>query len=273
MKIKTLHSLYGIFLCCLLAASCKNEPKVSKPIFEFCTIESDMPFSASVRDTQTKMRGFYVDLGETLATELGMNPKPAYVMASFNARPIREGLLAGRCTAQIGLPRTKGKWLIPNKVQLTNPFSEMGYALVLPQNSTVAKAEDLRGKTVIVASGSPAHEGLNLIGAVKYVYAFFPEKAMELMAEGKADAAFVWGPTAGYQNKYLYKNRFKVIPTSYIWSVAIGFTAKGDSLANRTESALQKLKPEIQKLYDLYGFPTGTVMQMPELPFTKEQAE
>jgi ABC-type amino acid transport substrate-binding protein len=273
MKIKTLHSLLGISLCCIVAASCKNEPKVSKPIFEFCALEYDMPFSASVRDTQTKLRGFYVDLGEALATELDMNPKPAYVMASFNSRPIREGLLAGRCTAQIGLPRTKGKWLIPNKVQLTNSFADMGYALVLPQNSTVAKAEDLRGKTVIIASGSPPHEGLNIIGDVKYLYAFFPEKAMELLAEGKADAAFIWGPTAGYQNKYLYKNRFKVIPTNYTWPVAIGFTAKGDSLSNRTGAALEKLKPAIQKLYDLYGFPTGTVMQMPTLPFTKEQAE
>jgi ABC-type amino acid transport substrate-binding protein len=273
MKIKTLHSLYGIFVCCVLAASCKNEPKVSKPIFEFCTIESDMPFSASVADTLTHWRGFYVDLGEALAKELDMTPKSACVMGSFNNRPIREGLLAGRCTAQIGLLRTKGKWLIPNRVQLTNSFSEMGYALVLPQNSTIAKAEDLRGKTVIIASGSPAHEGLNLIGEVKYVYAFFPEKAMELLAEGKADAAFIWGPTAGYQNKYLYKNRFKVIPTNYTWPVAIGLTAKSDSLTNRTEAALIKLKPEIQKLYDLYGFPTGTVMQMPELPFTKEQTE
>jgi ABC-type amino acid transport substrate-binding protein len=93
------------------------------------------------------------------------------------------------------------------------------------------------------------------------------------MAQGKADAAFVWGATAGYQNKYLYQNRFKVIPTSYTWSVAIGFTAKGDSLANRAEAALEKLKPTVQKLYDLYGFPTGTVMQMPELPFTKEPTE
>jgi ABC-type amino acid transport substrate-binding protein len=232
-----------------------------------------MPFSASVADAQTHLRGFYIDLGEALAKELDMSPQSACITGSFNARPIREGLLAGRCTAQIGLPRTKGKWLIPNRVQLTNSFASMGYALVLPPNSTVAKAEDLRGKTVIIASGSPPHEGLNLIGSVQYVYAFFPEKAMELLAAGKADAAFIWGATAGYQNKYLYKNRFKVIPTNYTWPVAIGFTGKGDSLAHRTEVALEKLKPAIQKLYDLYGFPTGTVLQMPELPFTKDNDE
>ena len=259
---------------CTFFSACKNDAKpVATAPFEFCVIEYDIPFSASKADEKTGLSGFYVNIGEAIAKELGMSPKPSFVMSAFMNRPVREGLLAGRCTAQIGLLRTEGKWLIPKKVQLTQAFANMGYALVVPQNSPIQKAEDLKGKKVATQSGSPAHIGLDMIGEVQFTFFQFAEPAMKALAEGKVDAAMVWGPTAGYQNKYLYDNRFRVMPTNYTWQMAVGLTATNDSLATKIDAALDKLRPTIQKLFIQYGFPSGTVFMMPEIPFTKQEGE
>jgi polar amino acid transport system substrate-binding protein len=261
-------SLYTIF------SSCKNDVKtVAAPPFEFCVIEYDMPFSASKADEKTGLSGFYVNIGEAIAKELGRTAKPSFVMSAFMNRPVREGLLVGRCAAQIGLPRTKGKWLIPKKVQLTQAFVNVGYALVVPQNSSIQKAEDLKGKKVATQSGSPAHIGLDMVGNVNFTFFQFAEPAMKALAEGKVEAAMVWGPTAGYQNKYLYDNRFRVMPTNYTWQMAVGLTAANDSLATKVAAALDKLRPTIQKLFIQYGFPSGTVFTMPDIPFTKSAEE
>jgi polar amino acid transport system substrate-binding protein len=261
-------TLYTVF------SACKNDAKtVAAPPFEFCVIEYDIPFSASKADEKTGLSGFYVNIGEAIAKELGMSPKPSFVMSAFMNRPVREGLMAGRCAAQIGLPRTNGKWLIPKKVQLTNAFAELGYALVLPQNSPIQKAEDLKGKKVATQTGSPAHLGLDMIGNIQFTFFQFAEPAMKALAEGKVEAAMIWGPTAGYYNKYHYDNRFKVLPTNYSFPMAIALTADNDSLAVKIDTTLEKIRPTIQKLFLQYGFPTGTVFTMPAIPFTKSKEE
>lgn len=261
-------SLFTVF------SSCKNDAKaVEAPPFEFCVIEYDIPFSASKADEKTGLQGFYVNIGEAIAKELSMSPKPSFVMSAFMKRPVREGLIAGRCAVQIGLPRMEGKWFIPRKVQLTNAFAEVGYSLVLPQNSPIHKADDLKGKKVATQSGSPAHIGLDMIGGVQFTFFQFAEPAMKALAEGTVEAALIWGPTAGYQNKYLYDNRFKVLPTNYSFPMAIGLTAENDSLAKKVDATLEKIRPTIQKLFLQYGFPTGTVFTMPDIPFTKPTGE
>jgi polar amino acid transport system substrate-binding protein len=247
------------------------QPK-QKP-FEFCVIEYDIPFSASKADPKSGLNGFYVNIGEAIAKELNMSPKSSYVMSAFMNRPVREGLMAGRCDVQIGIPRTKGKWLIPNKVQLTNAFAEVGYALVLPLNSPIKNAEDLKGKNVATQTNSPAHMGLDMLGGVKITAFQFAEPALKALAEGKVDAAMIWGPTAGYYNKFHYQKKFKVLPTNYSWPIAIALTAKNDSLAKNVGTALEKIRPSIQKLYLQYGFPNGTVFKMPILPLTKPPGE
>jgi polar amino acid transport system substrate-binding protein len=257
-----------------LFSSCKNDAKtVAAPPFEFCVIEYDIPFSASKSDEKTGLEGFYVNIGEAIAKDLGMTAKPSFVMSAFMNRPVREGLMAGHCVAQIGIPRTKGKWLIPKKVQLTNAFAELGYALVLPQNSTIQKAADLRGKKVATQTGSPAHLGLDMIGDVQFSFFQFAEPALKALAEGKVEAAMIWGPAAGYQNKFYYDNRFKVLPTNYSFPMAIALTANDDSLAVKINATLEKIRPNIQKLFLQYGFPTGTVFTMPDIPHTKPAGE
>lgn len=269
----TIKHLLILLVFSAFVSSCKSDMQTPTQPFEFCVIEYDMPFSASKPDEKTGLSGFYVNIGEAVAKELGMIPKPSYIMAAFMNRPIREGLMAGKCVAQIGLPRMEGKWMIPKKVQLTRAFAEVGYALVIPQNSTIATPNDLKGKNVAVQPGSPAHVGLDLVGGIKYTSFQFAEPAMKALAEGKVDAAFIWGPTAGYQNKYLYNNQFKVLPSNYTFPVAVALTAANDSLATKVDVALDKLRPAIQKLFLQYGFPTGTMFTMPELPHTKAEGD
>jgi polar amino acid transport system substrate-binding protein len=269
-----LKYVFGVIVLFGGINACKNKSKTeTKAPFEFCVIEYDMPFSASKADEKSGLQGFYINIGEAIAKELNMTPKPSFVMSAFMNRPVREGLMAGKCEVQIGMPRTKGKWLIPNKVQLTNAFADLGYALVLPKNNNIKIANDLKGKKVATQTGSPAHIGLDLIGGVQFTFFQFAEPALKALADGKVDAALIWGPTAGYQNKYHYDNRFKVLPTNYSWPMAIALNAKSDSLAKKVDVTLEKIRPTIQKLFIQYGFPTGTVFMMPEIPYTKPPGE
>jgi ABC-type amino acid transport substrate-binding protein len=272
-----MHSKLLLIAFIYTCIGCQNAkvaaPPAAKKVFEFCVIEYDIPFSTSKPDEKTGLSGFYVNVGEAIAKELNLDAKPSFVMASFNNRPIREGLLAGRCEAQIGLPRVEGKWFIPKKVQLTQSFGSMGYALVYPKGKTFKKLSDLRGKNIATQTGSPAHIGLDLAKGMKYSLFQTAEDAMKALADGKTDAALVWGATAGYQNKYYYENRFTISPTNYTWNVAIGLTAANDSLATKIDAALTKLKPTIEQLSTQYGLPTGEAFIMPELPYTKEAAE
>jgi polar amino acid transport system substrate-binding protein len=265
-----LKKVFGLIVFWVAINACETKSKTeTKTPLEFCVIEYDIPFSASKADEKSGLQGFYINIGEAIAKELGMAPKPSFVMSAFMNRPVREGLMARQCDVQIGLMRTKGKWLIPKKVQLTNAFAELGYALVLPQNSTIKTANDLKGKKVATQTGSPAHIGLDLVGDIHFTFFQFAEPALKALADGKVDAAMIWGPTAGYQNKYHYDNRFKVLPTNYSWPMAIALNAKSDSLAKKVDVALEKIRPTIQKLYLKYGFPTGEIFKMPEIPYTK----
>jgi polar amino acid transport system substrate-binding protein len=92
-----------------------------------------------------------------------------------------------------------------------------------------------------------------------------PEEGMRALSEGKADVAYLWGPSAGYLNKYTYGGRYQVIPTeghAMSWPVAIGFRRGDDMLRERVQRELDTLGPWIQELGARYGFPDGAPVNL-----------
>ena len=70
-----------------------------------------MPLSHLQPDEISGFQGLYLDLASLLAEKMGKKMEPYFPMDAFYKRPVRAGLLAGHCEAQIGLPRDQGNVL------------------------------------------------------------------------------------------------------------------------------------------------------------------
>src|SRR4051812_9770520 len=88
---------------------------------------------------------------------------------------------------------------------------------------------------------------------------------MRALADGRADAAYLWGPSAGYLNQYVYDGRYQIVPSegpAMSWHVAIGFRREDRTLRNTVQSVLDTLGPQIRELEAKYGFPSGAPVRL-----------
>jgi mono/diheme cytochrome c family protein len=86
-----------------------------------------------------------------------------------------------------------------------------------------------------------------------------PEEGMQALAQGKADVAFIWGPVAGWLNKTVYQDNYRIQLTEgegLSWDAAIGFAKASTMLRDRVDAALPQLARTIADLKVKYGLPT-----------------
>jgi ABC-type amino acid transport substrate-binding protein len=224
-----------------------------------CVLNYNMPLSTQEADELSASQGIYVEIAGEMARRMGKKLELYTDMSYFYGRPVRQGLLSDKCDAQFGLPRTEGDWFIPRKVALTQPLFSVNYALAVPRGQKVQKLSDLTGKTISMLKGSPPQAAL-VEEDVSLMAFNLAEHAMDALHKGEADAALVWGPSAGYLNKHLYQNAYDVHPTDYNWDVAIGVKAEDIPLRDEMNRMLPELQPFIQNLLQKYGMPDGQVL-------------
>jgi polar amino acid transport system substrate-binding protein len=129
----------------------------------------------------------------------------------------------------------------------------------------VERLADLRGRRVAVQLASPPQSLLATAADVVTVTVLSPEEGMRALADGRADAAYLWGPSAGYLNKYVYGGRYQIVPTeghAMSWHVAIGFRREDRTLRNTVQSVLDGLGQRIRELEAKYGFPSGAPVRL-----------
>ena len=86
-----------------------------------------------------------------------------------------------------------------------------------------------------------------------------PEEAMGALAAGQVDAAFIWGPIAGYVNKTALKNSYHIVPVDgpgLQWPAAIGFASGQTALREQVDQVIDSVAGEIEALKTKYGFST-----------------
>ena len=223
-----------------------------------CVLSHDMPLSTERPDEYSGKTGLYLDLAKAMAQRQDADLQSHFAVTAFYKRPVQEGLLANKCDAYFGLPRTDGPWFIRNKVALTKSFTSIGYALALPTGQTVSGLADLKGKTVAVQGGSPGAIAVSYVEGVNTMTYRFAMPALEALEAGEVDAALVWGPKAGYYVKHISPGAFDVHATTLEWPVAIGVRAEDretmipvlESLIDQTEATVADLRAE-------YGLPNG----------------
>ena len=215
-----------------------------------CSDPDNLPFSKS----EGVDKGLYIELADMVGQRMGA--KVEYVWwLSFNQRKALRNTMEG-CDAYFALP-ADAEYKVKGLAK-TNAFLNVSYAIVAPQGLTVTTLSDLKPKKIGVLHASPPQ--ILLASKGSYTTSIFrsQEEVFEALNKNEIDAALLWGPSAGFDNKKLFDNRWQVIPINgegLGGQVAVAVSKDNPELKDRINKALEELKPEIQQLTVKYGFP------------------
>jgi ABC-type amino acid transport substrate-binding protein len=241
-------------LCAVLLGFSPACPAEPLDALRVCADPDNLPFS---HDGASE-RGLYVDLAELVAARLGTRASYFWWRSYFGKRAVRNTLLSDRCDAYFGLPYDQG--FMSQSVTLTRPFLAIGYAVVAPPTLALASLDSLRGRRVAVTFGSSPQTLLAERAGSEVVTFREAEEALDALARAEVDAAFVWGPVAGYYNKTKLGGVYRVSPVAgpgLQWQAAVGVRKGRDDLRGALDGALAQLGPDIARLAARYGFPSG----------------
>jgi mono/diheme cytochrome c family protein len=222
-----------------------------------CADPENLPFStASAAAATAGARGLYVDIGQAVADALGRPMQTVWSLSYFGKRNIRKTMLEGHCDFAVGLPAVED-FMGPRLIMSRSIFS-LGYVLAVGRNSKIVGLDDLVGKRVAVQFGTPPQSFLATRDAIEGVTVMDPDEGMRLLGEGRVDAAFVWGPSAGYVNHTLLHDAFAILPVDapqMRYAAAIGFGRENKALRDQVDAALPDLAPKIAALVARYSLP------------------
>jgi len=216
-----------------------------------CADPSNLPFSSD----DPAAPGLYLEIGDAIGKALGRPVTHVWYRTYFGKRAVRVTMLAKQCDAMIGLPDSDD--FMGPKVVFSKPLFNVGYAIVAPKDKAYASLEDLKGKRVAVQFET---EPQNLVGPrddMTAVTVLSPEEGVKALADGRADAAFLWGPSAGYLNKTAYDGRFAIAPVegrALSFPAAIGFAKGSSELRDAVDAALPEVSKQFPALFAKYGF-------------------
>ena len=217
-----------------LAASCASGPPTlaqdtpaAPGALRLCADPDNLPFSSN----DPVKPGIYNEIGEAIGKALGRPVTHVWYRTYFGKRAVRVTMLAKQCDMTIGLPDSDD--FMGPKVIFSKPLFNLGYAIVAPKGAPIASVEELKGKRVAVQFES---EPQNIVGPrddITAVTVLSPDEGMKALADGRADAAFLWAPTAGYLNKTAYDGRFAIVAVDgprLTYPAAIGYAKASASL-------------------------------------------
>jgi polar amino acid transport system substrate-binding protein len=223
-----------------------------------CADPDNLPFSKS----EGPERGLYVDLAELVAKKLEATPvQYTWWLTYFQRRALRN--TAGDCDAVFALPTDadyKARGL-----QKTPAFLNVSYAVVAATSFQFNSLNDLKGKRLAVQYQTTPHILFSQLEGFTYSTFRTTDEVLEALAKGTVDAALLWGPVAGYENKRKYATRWKITPLTGAdmnGQVSVAVRRDKPELAKDIEAALLSLKVEIAALEDKYGFPRGAPVNL-----------
>ena len=236
------------------AASASVPPSLAEEpaqdALRLCADPDNLPFSSD----DPKHPGVDLEIGDAIAKALGRPVTHVWYRTYFGKRAVRVTMLAKQCDATIGLPDTDD--FMGPKVIFSKPLFDLGYAIVAPKAQSIASVEELKGKRVAVQFET---EPQNIVGPrddIEAVTVLSPEAGMKALADGRADAAFLWAPTAGYLNKTSYDGRFAVIPVDgphLTYPAAIAYAKGSGPLRDSIDAVLPEVSKAFPTLLGKYG--------------------
>lgn len=242
----------AVFAGCLAGAHAQQALRV-------CADPDNLPFSKA----EGPEHGLYIDVAERVAQKLGRRIEFVWYASNYQRRALRNTIQANECDAWFALPadaeyRARG-------LQKSVGIVHVGYAVVAPSGFTFAKLEDLKGRRVAVTFASTPAVLLAMIDGVTVVTERSTEAALDTLARGDADVAFVWGPSAGYDIERRFKGRWQITSvTGHGLGGPVAAAVRRDQpdLLKSIDRELEQMRPDIDALARKYGFPLGKPLEL-----------
>jgi polar amino acid transport system substrate-binding protein len=256
-RLRSLAVLAPFTLAVLLSAGAGEPAGPAADVLRLCADPDNLPFSSAAPGE----RGLYVDLAEQVAARLGMRTEYAWWHTFYGKRAVRNTLLADQCDAFFGLPHDSD--FMGRNLILTRPFLEVGWAIIAPARVSFSAVDELKNRRLAVVFGSMPQLLLATRGGFQTTTFRTDEEALAALGRGEVDAAFVWGPTAGYHNVKKLGSSHRVVLVDgegLQWRATVAVRKDSQELRDRIDAALGVLGAEIRQLADRYGFPRGPVI-------------
>lgn len=191
------------------------------------------------KDPQTgEHTGFDVQLWDAIAKEIGIE----YELQPMDFNGIVPGLQTGQL--DVGIAGMSIKPERAKVIDFSDGYYNSGLAiLVLKDNNSVNKIEDLKGKVVSTKLGTTSADIVNERAGAKHVSLFPNNDAMfmELMSRGADAVVFDYPVITDFMRK-AGKGQVKVVgPLYHGQAYGIGFP-KGSKLAPKVNAALKTLR-------------------------------
>jgi ABC-type amino acid transport substrate-binding protein len=236
-----------------------GEAASAQDVLRLCGDPDNLPFSRA-GDGE---RGVYVEVAERVAAKLDLRTEYVWWHTLYGKRAVRNTLLADRCDAFIGVPYAAD--FMSRDLIVTRPFLDVAWAIIAPPDLAFSAVDDLKPRRLAVVFRSTAQLVLAARGGFQTVTFRTDEAALAALAAGEVDAAFVWGPLAGYYNRDKLGGAYRVIPVAgegLQWRAAVALRKGREVLRDRIDEALAALAPEIRRVASDYGFPSGRAIEL-----------
>jgi len=244
------------------------------PALRVCGDPDNLPYS------HVDGSGFENRIAQLMADELG---RPlAWFWLPLRRGFVRKTLGAGECDLLVGVPADL------ERVLATRPYYRSGYVFVTrvgdaaplhsfddPRLARLRIGVQLIGNDL--AATPPGH-ALARRGATERVIGYTvygdgpaAERMLRALADGRLDAALVWGPQAGY-----FVQRAAVplqvwpaarpadSPEAFEFAIAMGVRRGDAALRDALDAAIDRRRPEIDRILADYGVPRSDRSPAPQ---------
>ena len=222
-----------------------------KPVLRVCADPDNLPFTGNA----TSEPGIYMELADHLAGQLGRTLVPVWAPTYMPEKMMHMTLLSHRCDMFPGVP-SDAKFM-EDEVILSRPLLDVGYVLVTPPGVDMSGPHAMSGKRIAVQFGTPGQDMLARRDDVVSVTVMNAEEGFAALKQGRADAALLWGPSAGYLNRTVMGGIYPMKPISgrrMQWKVAIAFAPNEGRLRDQVDNALAEDGPFVKTIQARYGF-------------------
>jgi mxaJ protein len=251
-----------LFACVLLAATAQAQPHALR----VCADPDNLPYSHSDGS------GFENRIAQLVARDFGLPLEYAWLPDRRGF--VRKTLGAGLCDLVMGVPAEF------ERTANTVPYYRSAYVLVEaagdaspPRSFADPRLRQWRLGVQLVGddfAATPPGHALAQAGAVNNVVGFpipgeqpAAERIVQALARGELDAAFVWGPQAGYYALHSARplQLHYVAPPEglhgqpFAFDIAMGVRRGDRALRERLDDFIARRQPDIDRILAEYGVP------------------
>lgn len=245
----------------LLGFPCRFSLAQEQAPLRVCVLQDNLPYSSRQSE-----RGFDLDTARAVAAGLQRTLIPVWIKNSRYIDELEESdlplrrLSRNECDAIFSVPGPEAIKDVP-KLALGRPYYGAAFELLGRDGGVPSRLEALKEKPVAVQSQTVANFVLHAQKVPVRTF-FSVEAALAGVAQGEAEAALVWGPTAGW-----YLRTHPDMPLAFVagyeppavvrWNEHVATRKSDTTLREAIDTVLAQLSADgtLKTLMTQYGMP------------------